>query len=134
ENKEHTRITIIENEFRNMSNQAIKGLDWAFTKINNNHFYNVFIGIILQASGRSINIHEINNNYISGMFDTSNSRGIRIIGKKDGVKVVAGTIKNNKIRRCNSHAIGIDHCEKWVVDGNDVDGNGGSGIAIYGGQ
>src|SRR5699024_10364455 len=134
ENKEHTRITIIENEFRNMSSETIYGIDWAFTKINNNHFYNVFIGVIVRAIGRSINIHEINNNYISGLFDTSESRGIRIIGKVDGVKVVGGTIKNNKIRRFNSHAIGIDNCQKWVVDGNDVDGNGGSGIAIYGGQ
>src|SRR5699024_1154616 len=79
-NTEHTRITITENEFRNMSSQAIKGLDWSFTKINDNHFYNVFIGIILEVASRSINNHEINNNYISGMFDTPKSRGIRIIG------------------------------------------------------
>ena len=133
-NAEHTRITITENEFRNMSGQAIKGMDWSFTKINDNHFYNVFTGITLNAWSRTNNNHEINNNYISGMFETSKSRGIHIIGYVDDVKVVAGTIKNNKIRRVNTHGIGIDNCEKWVVDGNDIDGNGSNGIAIYGGR
>src|SRR5699024_8900930 len=59
ENKEHTRITIIENEFKNMSGESIRGLDWAFTKIHNNHFDLVFKGIVLGVRGRQVNNHSI---------------------------------------------------------------------------
>src|SRR5699024_3218851 len=49
--KEHIKIFIENNEFINMSKEAIHGLNWAFTRIKNNHFVNVFKGIYLTVKG-----------------------------------------------------------------------------------
>lgn len=133
-NTEHTRISIFENEFQNMRSEAISGLDWSFTKIHENHFYDVWKGILLNVKGRAINNHSIIGNYMSGLPNNSNSRGIQIAGIKDGFGIQGGTIKNNKIKRFGSHGIGIDFCGKWVVQGNETQNNGKNGIILWGAE
>ena len=130
--KEHTRITIKENDFLNLRSEAIYGLDWAFTKIHSNHMRNVKKGIHLRVSGRNVYNHSILDNYLSGLYDDPNSRGIEITGIKDGFGINAGTIKNNKVKRFGGHGIGVDYCGAWNVDGNEVTSSGKAGIIIYG--
>lgn len=129
---EHTRISIFENEFTNMTGEAILGLDWSFTKIHENHFYNVFKGVLLNVRGRTINNHSIIGNYMSGKQSDGGSRGIQIAGIKDGYGIQGGTIKNNKVKRFGSHGIGIDYVGKWIIDGNECQDNGKNGIILYG--
>lgn len=132
ENKEHTRITIMENEFRNMSGEAVLGLDWAFTKIHENHFYLVFKGVHLRVQGRSTNNHSIIGNYMAGLPEDDQSRGIQITGVSGGYGLHGGTIKNNKVKRFGSHGIGVDFSNKWIIDGNECQENGKNGIILWG--
>lgn len=131
---EHHRIYIYKNEFYDMSGAAVYGLDWAFTKIHSNHFYNVYRAVHLRVNGRSVHNHSILDNYMSGIDNDSDSRGIIISGKKDGLSLDGGTIKNNKVKRFGGHGIGVDYSRKWVIDGNDVTTCGKAGIIVYGSQ
>lgn len=130
-NKEHTKITIKDNEFSNMRKEAIYGMDWAFTKIHSNHFYNVFKGVHLTVLGRIVQNHSINDNYMYGQND-GESRGIQITGIQNGYEIRGGTIKDNKIKHFGGHGIGVDYSSTWLIDGNDVTACGKTGIILYG--
>lgn len=130
-NKEHTKITIRDNEFSNMRKEAIYGMDWAFTKIHSNHFYNVFKGVHLNVFGRVIQNHSINDNYMYGQPD-GESRGIQVTGGELGYEIRGGTIKDNKIKHFGGHGIGVDYSSTWLIDGNDVTACGKTGIILYG--
>src|SRR5699024_4164703 len=132
DNKEHTRISILDNEFKNMRGEAVNGLDWAFTKIHRNHVSNAFKGIVLSAKYRAVNNHSIIDNYLSGKSSDQNSRGIQIVGIKDGVGVQNGTISGNKVKYFGGHAVGIDFSGLWTVDGNIIHEIGRIGIIIWG--
>lgn len=128
---EHTRITIEHCEFKNMRGEAIYGLNWGFTKINDNHLKNVQIGIQLKATLKSVYNHKITDNYLNGR-DNDGSRGIMITGLQDGEGVRGGTISGNRVKLFGSHGIGIDFSEIWTVNNNDVTSCGKTGIIIYG--
>lgn len=132
-NTEHTRISILENEFVNMRKEAINGLDWAFVKIHENHFNNVFKGVVLNVQGQAVNNHSIIGNYIAGNKNSA-SRGIQITGVVDSFGIQGGSIKNNKIKRFGSHAIGVDYSSKWVIEGNEMSNNGQTGIILWGAE
>lgn len=131
---EHTKISIINNEFRNMRSEAIYGLDWAFLKVNSNHFYNVKKGVHLRALSRNVFNFTISDNYLSGVNNDGDSRGIQITGVKEGFNLQEGSIINNKIKRFGGHSIGIDFSRSWIVIGNDISSSGKSGIIIYGSE
>lgn len=132
ENKEHTRISIINNSFINFSKEAIFGLDWAFTKIHSNHMSNVFKGIYLDVKSRDVYNHSILDNYLSGKRNDPDSRGIQVKGTNGGNGIRAGTIRNNRVKRFGGHGIGVDFCDLWTITGNDVDTCGKAGIIIWG--
>ena len=129
-NTEHTNINILENVFLNMNKEAIYGMDWAFTTINNNVMRNVQKGVYLKAQGRSVFNHFIGNNYISGK-DDRESRGIHIDGINGGFGVSSGNIINNKIKHLGGHGIGVDYSGQWTIQGNDVNNVDRTGIYVY---
>ena len=129
----HSRITIEHNEFINMKEDTIRGLDWAYTKINHNHFVNVHRGIVLRVQETTLNNHVIDGNYMSGLPDDTNSRAILIFGKSNGDYAInGGSIIDNRIKRFGGHGIGINNSERWTIRGNDVTTTGRSGILLYG--
>src|SRR5699024_965029 len=127
---EHTNIKIINNIFNNMSKEAIYGTDWAFTKIEKNHFTNVFKGIHLIARGADVVNHSIIDNYLSSNGENDSS-GIQIDGVKDSRSLTSGVISNNKLRKFKRHSIGVDHSLRWLIDKNDITNNEGHAIIIY---
>lgn len=131
ENKEHTNINIIDNVFINMNKEVVYGMDWAFTTIKNNVMRNVQKGIYITAQGRNIFNHFITENYLSGK-DNRDSRGIHIAGTNGGLEVSSGNITNNKIKNFGGHGIGVDFSNQWVIQGNDVNNGGRTGIFVYG--
>lgn len=131
ENKEHTNINILDNVFLNMNKEAIYGMDWAFTTIKNNVMRNVQKGIYITAQGRNVFNHFITENYLSGK-DNRDSRGIHIAGINGGLEVSSGNITNNKIKNFGGHGIGVDFSNQWVIQGNDVNNGGRTGIFVYG--
>src|SRR5699024_6458276 len=130
--KEHVKIFIENNEFINMSKEAIHGLNWAFTRIKNNHFLNVFKGIYLTVKGISTHNHTITDNYLSGIQDNSDSRGIQIAGKKGSHGLNDGIISFNKVKRFGSHGVGVDFSKTWVIESNEISSSGKNGLIIYG--
>ena len=127
---EHHRIYILHNEFYNMSGEAVYGLDWAFTKIHGNHFRNIQKAVHLRVKGHRVHNHSIVDNYMSGK-NNGDSRAIQITGINEGYSLDGGNISNNKIKRFGGHGVGVDYCEKWVIEGNDITSCGKSGIIYY---
>ena len=63
--------------------------------------------------------------------NNGDSRAIQITGINEGYSLDGGNISNNKIKRFGGHGVGVDYCEKWVIEGNDITSCGKSGIIFY---
>lgn len=130
----HKRITIKENNFINVRKEAIRGMDWAYVKIINNHFDDVYRGVQLDVRETRLNNVIIEDNYMFGKLNDENSRGIFIYGKDDStLEINGGSIRGNRVKNFGSHGIGINYSRRWTISDNDVTSCGKSGILIYGG-
>jgi len=132
-NTTHTDITIRDNYFYNLDEEAIMGDNYEHTLVENNYIDKCGRGIIFEAfeNMKCKNI-TVRDNSITNIDKNTNGRGIAFTGKSDGsAKIIDSLIEGNYIADISKHGLGIDYCDAITVKDNVIKRTHSVGIWSY---
>ncbi|HSU80720.1 MAG TPA: right-handed parallel beta-helix repeat-containing protein [Candidatus Angelobacter sp.] len=144
-------ITIQNNVFKNLTDEAIDALDYKNLSILNNSFENVGSGVDFTTVTSNPGANYTPNDTASPI-NIENQFSIKIIGNKmtnvrtiphrqvgNGIRLsgtpdhpIKGvTIQNNSINGCDQDGIHLDYTSQTTITGNHVEGNKSYGLGVH---
>lgn len=117
----HTNIQIQNNHFKDLTNQAIRGMNYDNCVISGNVMENVGMGIEFKTNDTTCGNSSISGNVVKGTNRTTTGDGIWVLGENSKAYIKNVSVTGNTIENSSQHGIRLENVRKSVVDGNSVD-------------